>query len=288
MTLSAERKALFTCYRHIPYNRGMKHPKNILITGASSGIGAALAKHYAGESVHLFLSGRDAARLKEICDACEERGAVTLAQVVDVSDKQDMMNWIDGIVQNHRLDLVIANAGISGGTGGRQEGEPIAEARKIFDVNVMGVFNTIEPVLQVMQDQEMPSGENHKGQIAIVSSLAGFRGWPSSPAYSASKGAVRFYGEALRGALKGSDIAVNVICPGFVKSRITDQNDFPMPFKMEADKAASIIARGLSKNKGRICFPLPMHFMSWFIGILPDAFAQKILAKAPAKSALGD
>ena len=86
--------------------------------------------------------------------------------------------------------------------------------------------------------------------------------------------------------MKSSNIAVNVICPGFVTSRMTDVNDFSMPMKMSAEKAAKIIARGLEKNKGRICFPLPMHFMSWLIGILPDGLAQKILAQAPAKSAM--
>jgi short-subunit dehydrogenase len=116
--------------------------------------------------------------------------------------------------------------------------------------------------------------------------MAGFRGWPSSPAYSASKGAVRFYGEALRGALSNQNIQVNVICPGFVKSRITDNNNFPMPFKMSAENAAKIIVGGLEKNKGRICFPLPTHFIGWFISILPDFVAQKILSKAPAKSAM--
>jgi short-subunit dehydrogenase len=124
------------------------------------------------------------------------------------------------------------------------------------------------------------------GQIAIISSLAGYRGWPTAPAYSASKGAVRFYGEALRGSLRNTGIEVNVICPGFVKSRMTDANDFHMPMIMSASNAAQIIAKGLEKNKGRISFPFLPHCIAWFVGILPDALAQKILAKAPAKPAL--
>lgn len=255
----------------------MKNPKHILITGASSGIGQALAMYYAEAGVTLYLTGRHAERLSAVAKICQDHGADVKAQLLDVTDQTAMLEWMEPM---RPLDLVIANAGISGGTGGRLDGEPISEARKIFEVNVTGVFNTVEPALSKMQAQETG------GQIAIVSSLAGFRGWPSSPAYSASKGAVRFYGEALRGALKDTNICVNVICPGFVTSRITDQNDFPMPFKMEAEKAATIIAKGLAKNKGRIAFPLPMHFMSWFIGILPDVLAQKLLARAPAKSAL--
>lgn len=258
----------------------MKHPKHILITGASSGIGEALAVYYANIDVTLYLNGRNEERLEKVAQRCRDQGAIVDTSLVDVTDQVAMAEWIAKSIENGGLDLVIANAGISGGTGGRAEGEPVAEARAIFDVNVNGVFNTIEPSLKAM------NGQGNGGQIAIVSSLAGFRGWPSSPAYSASKGAVRFYGEALRGALKNTKIKVNVICPGFVTSRITDQNNFPMPFKMEANKAAKIIARSLERNKGRICFPWPMYFISWFIGILPDVFAQKILAKAPHKSAI--
>jgi short-subunit dehydrogenase len=257
----------------------MKNPKNILITGGSSGIGEALALHYAQKDVFIALTGRDEARLLSVAERCREKGALVDVAVLDVCDRTGMEKWIEKINQTQPLDLVIANAGISGGTGGRVDGEPIAEARRIFDVNVTGVFNTVEPALKGMKN-------NEKGQIAIVSSLAGFRGWPGAPAYSASKGAVRFYGEALRGALKETNISVNVICPGFVTSRMTDVNDYDMPMKMQADKAAAIIVKGLGKNKGRICFPLPVHFTSWFLGILPDFIAQKILIRMPAKPAM--
>ena len=141
------------------------------------------------------------------------------------------------------------------------------------------MFNTIEPALEKMNNID-------KGQIAIISSLAGFRGWPGAPAYSASKGCVRFYGEALRGSLKDTNIKINVVCPGFVESRMTAVNDYAMPMMMSAKKAASIIAKGLQKNKGRICFPWPVHFFAWFLGILPDSLAQKILSKAPQKPSL--
>lgn len=270
---------LFVLYRQAVKFMAMKNPKTILITGASSGIGAALACHYAASGVFLALSGRNAERLEEIADLCRDKGAEVKSVLVDVRDKEAMSDWVKQVDNIHPIDLMIANAGISGGTGGRQDGEPIAEARAIFDINVTGVFNTIEPALAVMQNQ------GRQAQIAIISSLAAFRGWPSSPAYSASKGAVRFYGEALRGALKDSGIDINVVCPGFVTSRITEVNDFPMPMKMGAEKAAKIIANGLSKNKGRICFPWPIYFIVWLIGLLPDCLAQKILSKAPAKAA---
>ncbi len=253
----------------------MKNPQHILITGASSGIGQAIALYYAATDVRLYITGRNQERLSEVVDLCEEKGAIVQAQTINVTNTAAMSDWIKSI---EKLDLVIANAGISGGTGGRQDGEPVEEARQIFNVNINGVLNTVEPALEKIRTAKPVTG-----QIAIVSSLAGFRGWPSSPAYSTSKGCVRFYGEAMRGALKDSNIQINVICPGFVTSRITDANDFPMPFKMGAEKAAKIIAKGLAQNKGRICFPWPMYFICWFIGILPDFLAQKLLSKTPHK-----
>lgn len=184
----------------------MKNPKYILITGASSGIGEALALHYAASDVFLALTGRNIERLQTVADRCRAQGATVVDMIVDVADQQAMETWILDVFTESPLDLVIANAGISGGTSDRDDGEPVSEARTIFDVNVTGVFNTIEPALKIMQ------ANGGKGQIAVTSSLAGFRGWPSAPAYSASKGAVRFYGEALRGSLKATGIEVNVIC----------------------------------------------------------------------------
>ena len=160
------------------------------------------------------------------------------------------------------VDLCIANAGISGGTGRRGESEE--QARRILAVNVDGVLNTIHPLIG-------PMTARGRGQLALVSSLAGFRGYPGAPAYCASKAAVRSYGESLRLDLRAAGIEVSVICPGFVKSRITDRNRFPMPFLMDADRAASIIKRGLERNRGRIAFPLPTYLMAWMVAVLPSS-----------------
>ena len=189
-----------------------------------------------------------------------------------------MRDWILARDAEAPIDLIIANAGISGGTGAKGGGESEAQVREIFAVNVDGMLNSILPIIPAMTARG-------RGQIALVSSMAGFRGFPSAPAYSASKGAVRFYGEALRGALKGSGVDVSVICPGFVRSRITDVNDFPMPMLMDAEEAAGIIIAALERNKGRIAFPWPLLFMAWLMSVLPDILAQKILAKLPAKQA---
>jgi short-subunit dehydrogenase len=257
----------------------MKNPHHILITGGSSGIGEALALHYAAPGITLHLSGRNEQRLLAVADAARAKGATVHTAVVDTTDRAAMARWIGEADHLGPLDLVIANAGISGGTAGPMKGEPIDAARKIFDVNLGGVLNTIEPVLPRMQ-------ERSKGQIAIISSLSAYRGWPGAPAYSASKGAVRFYGEALRGALHGSGVEVNVVCPGFVVSRMTDVNRFPMPFLMTAEKAARIIAKSLARNTGRIAFPLPTHSIAWLVSVFPDVLIQGVLRRLPAKSGL--
>lgn len=256
-------------------------PKTILITGASSGIGEALALHYAGSGRTLLLTGCNHERLDAVGAACLEKGAKVETAVIDVSERDVMRKWISDMDAVHALDLVIANAGISGGTGGDHGNAPFGEhpeqVRQIFKVNLDGVLNTIEPALPFML-------ERGHGQIALMSSLAGFSAWPGAPAYGASKGAVRLYGEALRGALASSGVRISVICPGFVESRITAVNKFPMPFFMSADKAANIIAKGLAKNKGRIAFPFPTYVLVGFLGMLPAGTLEYLTIRLPKKS----
>lgn len=249
-------------------------PRSILITGASSGIGEALALAYAAPGISLFLSGRDERRLAAIADACRARSAAVEAAAVDVANRAAMATWIAGADAQRPLDLVIANAGISGGSSGKGEGEQ--QTRRIFEINVTGTLNTVLPAIPPMQ-------RRGQGQIALMSSAASFRGVPGSPAYSASKAAVRAYGEALRGALAPAGIRVSVICPGFVRSRITEANRFPMPLLMDADRAARIIRRGLERNKARIAFPWPTYFAAWLVGALPPGLTDPLMRKLPRK-----
>jgi short-subunit dehydrogenase len=224
----------------------VRDPRSILISGASSGIGEALALAYAGPGVHLALTGRNAARLEAVAGTCRDQGA----------------------------DLVIANAGISAGTGGL--GETAEQTRNIMAVNLEGVMNTVLPVLPGLRARR-------RGQDEIVSSLAGFHGIPGAPAYCASKAAVKVWGEALRGHLAPEGIGVTVVCPGFVVSRMTAVNKFPMPLLMEVERAAAIIKRGLARNKARIVFPRRLAAAVWLLAALPPAVTDPLLRRMPKK-----
>lgn len=248
----------------------MKNPKSILITGASSGIGEALALLYAKAGVFLALSGRNDERLQAVAEKCRKRGAKVMAVTVDVTDRDGMRGWIECVDDDHPVDLVIANAGIGG--GGLKE-DP---TRQIFAVNMAGVLNTIFPLIDPMRTRG-------RGQIALVSSLSGYIGMPGAPAYSASKVMVKAYGEALHGRLKRDGVGVSVICPGFVESRLTAKNKFKMPLLMPADKAARIIAKGLAKNRIIIAFPWPMATVMRFLKLLPAGLASRLLSRAPEK-----
>lgn len=254
--------------------------QSILITGGSSGLGAALALDYAAEGVHLALSGRNGGRLKAIADACAKRGATVATSLADVTDQTAMREWIKSVDFSHPLDLVIANAGVTGETAlGESGGDREQKIQAIFDINVNGLLNTVHPAIKVMRTRG-------QGQIAIMSSLAGFRGLPSSPAYCASKAAVRSYGEGLRGALRNEGIGVSVICPGYVKSRMTDANNFPMPLLMDSDRAARIIRKGLERNRSRIAFPVPLYALVWLLSALPPGLLDVALSKLPHKEML--
>jgi short-subunit dehydrogenase len=257
----------------------MKNPRNILITGASSGLGAALATHYAKEGNILYLQGRDAGRLEKVASQCRLQKAEVYMRIADVTDTVAMKEWIEQADAALGLDLVIANAGISAGMG--EDGENSGQVRRIFATNIDGVINTVQPALPLMLARK-------SGQVAIMSSLAGARALPSAPAYSASKACVRYYGEALRGALLRSGVSVSVICPGYIKTPMTDVNNFPMPFIISAEKAARIIAAKLAAGRGRISFPLMLYLPLWWLSCLSPIITDPIFSRLPAKPALGE
>lgn len=249
-------------------------PNSILITGASSGIGEALALGYAAPGARLALIGRNSERLEGVAAACRAAGAKVISAVLDVTEHAALEGFVAEADRIAPLDLVVANAGISAGTGG--SGEDASQARAIMAVNVDGVMNTVLAALPHLR-------RRRRGQIAIVSSLAGFRGFPGAPAYCASKAAVRVWGEALRGHLAPEGIGVTVVCPGFVKSRMTAVNQFPMPFLMAANRAAALIRRGLARNKARIAFPWQLAIPLQLLAVLPPALTDPMLRRMPEK-----
>lgn len=254
----------------------MKDPKSIIITGGSSGIGAALALDYAAPGVFLALTGRNRERLDLVAGACRAAGAEVVTGTVDVRDREALAAWLAKIDRDHPLDLVVANAGISAGSG--TFGETAEQVRAILAVNVDGVVNTCLAAAALMRPRR-------HGQLAIMSSLAAFRGFPGAPAYCGSKAAVRVWGEALRGMLRPQGLQVSVICPGYVKSRMTAVNDFPMPFLMEAARAAGIIRRGLAADRARIVFPRRLFAVVWLLSLLPPGWTDPLLRRLPEKPA---
>jgi short-subunit dehydrogenase len=262
-----------------------KRPKSILITGASSGIGAALAACYAGAGVTLHLGGRDSTRLLAIAAQCRERGSDVHTRRQDVTDAAGMARWIEDAFAQAPIELVIANAGISGEANARAEprDEGQACAADILTTNLSGVINTVYPSLDRMLARPL-AADGARGQIAIMSSIAGFRGMPTAPAYCASKAALRALGDGLRPALARQGIKVSVICPGFVQSPMTDTNDFPMPFLMSGERAARIIRRGLARGQARITFPRRLAAAAWVFATLPAAWTERLLVRAHRRS----
>ena len=254
----------------------MKNPKSILITGGSSGLGEALALDYAAEGMTLFLSGRNKDRLNDVTERCRSQGAETHMALIDTRDEEAMAQWMEDCDRVRPLDLVIANAGI--GLGYSTKNDLATHTKQIFDVNVNGVFNTVHPAIRLMQGRT-------KGQIAIISSLAGYHGIPTAPAYSTSKACVKAYGEALRGLYARHGIEINVVCPGFVKSAMTATNAFPMPFLMETNKAVRALRRGLEKNQARITFPWQLSLIyGTLVRFLPEWLFDRIFSVMPSKN----
>jgi NAD(P)-dependent dehydrogenase (short-subunit alcohol dehydrogenase family) len=259
-------------------------PRSILITGASSGLGAALAAAYAAPGVTLHLGGRDRGRLGLIVDRCRLLGARASGAAIDVTDAQAMTGWINAADALAPLELVIANAGVSAsGMRALASGDGPAVTRQVFRINLDGVLNTVLPALERIRARPVP-GKRLRGQIALVGSLAGLRGMPGSPAYSASKAAVRAWGQAMAIRLKSERIGVAVVLPGFVDTPMTRRNPFPMPMLMTPDRAARIIRRRLARGTTRIAFPWPLVFGAWLISVLPGFLADRILARSPVKS----
>jgi NADP-dependent 3-hydroxy acid dehydrogenase YdfG len=240
---------------------------SILITGASSGIGSALARAYSEPGTTLALGGRDQRRLDEVAAQCRGLGAAVAVRVVDVTDAQAMAGWVGEADAARPLDLVVANAGI--GDGLDEDPERFAATRRIIEVNLTGALNTIEPALARMLPRR-------HGQIALMSSIAALRGIPGAQGYCASKAALKALAEGLRAPLAAEGILVSLVMPGFVRTSMNEGRGFPTPLRLEPDRAARLIRRGLDRERFLISFPRPLVWGSRLLNLWPplaDALA---------------
>jgi short-subunit dehydrogenase len=247
-------------------------PKNILITGASSGIGRALAYVYAREGVSLSLIGRDRERLEGTAAAARAQGAEVSIGQLDVRDQGAMAHWIEAADMRRPFDLVVANAGITTGLAPGDIAEDPRAVRAIIGTNLVGVLNTVEPLIA-------PMCARGAGQIAFVGSIAGLRGLPYAPSYCVTKAAVHAYSESLRGRIEARGVRVSLIIAGFVKTPLNDSIDGMKPLEITGTDAAILIQRGLERGKAIIAFPRSLYLLARLARILPARLTDKVLAR---------
>jgi len=249
----------------------MSRTSHVLITGASSGLGAALARRYAADSCRLSLFGRDRARLEDVAAACRERAAAVDIHVCDLRDAEATGRALAAADAHAPVDLLFANAGVGGADAlGGPAGEALAQAHAVFETNVLGVINTVAPLLPNLVARR-------RGHIVVMGSIAGLMGLPHSPAYSASKAAVHTYGEGLRRLLRRSGVWVTVICPGFVETPMSASLSMERPFLWSADRAAAEVARAVARKQRRAIFPWQLGVAAGAARLLPPALVDRLI-----------
>ncbi|HXZ93597.1 MAG TPA: SDR family oxidoreductase [Burkholderiales bacterium] len=245
----------------------------VVITGASSGIGAALARHYAGPQSALGLIAR---REPELARLAASLPGEALTYPLDVADGAALERAArDFIARCGAPDLVIANAGVSVGTHGDELAD-VAKLRRVLEVNTAGLAATLAAFAPAMR----AAG---RGTLAGIASVAGLRGIPGAGAYSASKAAAIAWLESLRNELAGSGVAVVTVCPGYVDTPMTRVNRYRMPFLMPADEAARRIARAIAARRRLAVIPWQMALVGPVLRLLPGALFDRLMAKRGRK-----
>lgn len=237
--------------------------KRVVITGATSGLGAELARQLAAEEgpVHLALTGRRQAQLEAVAAACREQGATVELYPVDVRDGEAMKSMAeDFLAKAGGVDLVIANAGV-GMPDQLEPGDPGPMA-DLFAINVIGVVNTLVPFVPAMKAQG-------RGHLVAIASVAGFRALPGHSAYAASKRAVQMLMDGFAYDLERWGIRTTTINPGFVESELTAKNRFHMPFLLRTDDAVRRMRRAIRRGKRVFAFPLRMRLLIALGSVLP-------------------
>ena len=245
--------------------------KVVLLTGASSGIGYELAKQLSEKNCSIALIARREELLTNLKNEIRDKCLAVESYVCDVRDKDSADTVVHDVINKFgKIDIAILNAGVGAKSSVREFDS--SKAKDVFDINVMGIINFAEVLIPHFMEMKT-------GIIAGVSSLADARGFPGSGFYCASKAAASTMLENLRVELKPHNIKVITVKPGFVRTPMTAKNKFPMPFLMDADKAAKIIIRGIEKEKRIIQFPLPTVLGSKLLRILPDSLFDALMQK---------
>lgn len=236
--------------------------KVAVITGASSGIGKAMARELAGQGCAVGLVARRLDLLAELTGEIESKGGKAAFAAADVAGREATLAAIHSLANRlGPIDLLIANAGVGAPT--LLDPINIHDVEKMIQVNLLGVIYSIEAVLPTML-------QRHQGHLAAVSSMAAYKGLPGESAYCASKAAVNSYMEGLRIQLRGRGVDVTTICPGFVATPMTEVNEFKMPFLVQADDAARRMVRALAKRAKVFNFPWQMMWLMRVTSWLPD------------------
>lgn len=236
--------------------------KRALITGANSGLGEGLARLYAAPGATLGLVGRREDALTKVAIQVEQQGARALTYPADVRDTERMQEIAQHFSESAGgCDVVIANAGI--GEGRREQRCDSRAAAEVLHINVIGLTNTLLPWVDLMRQQG-------SGTLVGMASVAGYRALPGSLSYSASKAAVMTFMEGLQMELDGTGVHAMAICPGFVRTPLTDKNDFKMPFRIECDDACLRMKRAIDAKKRHYTFPLPMLVAAQLMRVAPQ------------------
>ena len=241
---------------------------SIVITGASRGLGAELARRFAAPGAAQLLIARSVGALGSVAEECRARGAAVTAAVLDVRDAEALAQAVLAFDTAHPVSLAIANAGISRGRqpDGTPEGHDGATSQ--IAVNLLGAMNLIEPLLPRMRARRA-------GHLALIASISAFRALPDAPGYSASKAGLWAYGEALRAQHRGSGVSVTTVAPGFFRSAMEARFRGPKPLAVSLDQAASRIERALRARAARAVFPLSLALLLRMLDALPAALADR-------------
>ena len=259
----------------------MSAPPRLFITGASSGIGEALARHYAVQGCVLGLAARRGEALAALSETLAGLGAPqVVCYPLDVADAEALRAAAEDFIARHGApDVVIASAGVSSGTL-TECAEDLAAIRRIFEINVFGMSATFSPFIAAMR-QAAQTGQ--KCRLVGIASVAGIRGLPGAEAYSASKAATIAYLESLRVELRGTGIKVVTIAPGYIATPMTAINPYRMPFLLPAAEAARRFARVIDKGTSYAVIPWQMGIVAKVLRLLPNWLYDRLFANAPRK-----